>query len=433
MPGPLAGIRILDCSEIIAAPYGATLLSDLGAEVIKIEPVEGEPWRLQNQFMPNESRVFMPLNRGKKAMAINLRDRRGQAIFHKLVPTADVVIINYRPDTPAKLGIDYETVSAINPRIVYVWNTAFGRKGPHAHRPGYDIIIQAFSGIMASWGSERGGFPVTMPTAIADFTSAIVIAWAVTTGLYSREQLGRGQLIDTSLLGTAMALNPNRYFSIEDLDHERIEALKESVHRAREEATSYADLKQRVLQARIASGDQVAANSDTPGTIYYRTYQCADGYIAVGNLSAALREKFQQAMGFEDPRYGPDPEISVLTEKGREIGRQLAAMLEAKFREKTVAEWTEYLDRCGVPNGPLLFPEELWDEPQVHANGLIAEVEHPSLGKMKVVGPPLQFSETPAAAVGASPALGQDNDAILAALGYSAEEIEDLRAAGVIR
>jgi formyl-CoA transferase len=430
MAGPLAGVRILDCTEIIAAPYGAAMLSDLGAEVIKVEPVPGEPWRLQAQFQPLESRSFMQLNRGKKGIAINLRDPRGQEAFHRLVPTADVMILNYRPDTPAKLGIDYETVSRINPGIVYVWNTAFGRKGPHAHRPGYDIISQAYSGIMTSWGSERGGHPVTMATAIADFTSALVVCWAVTTGLYDREKRGRGQLIDTSLLGTAMVLQPGRFFSIESLDHDKIEGMKEGVQKAREEAESYADLKERVNQARMRGG---AAAADSPGNIYYRTYACKDGYIAVGNLSAALRVKFQTAMGIEDPRYSGDPEIAPATERGREIGRKLVEVCEAKFLDHTVAEWMSYLDACGVPAGPVLFPEELWDDEQVKANGLIVEVEHETFGRVKMAGPPIAFSDTPTEVGPASPVLGRHTDEVLSEVGYSAAELSALRADGVIR
>jgi formyl-CoA transferase len=430
MPGPLAGVHILDCTEIIAAPYAAALLSDLGAEVTKVEPLEGEPWRLQAQFMPLESRNYMQLNRGKRGITLNLRDPRGQEVIHRLVSWADVLIVNYRPDTPANLGIDYETVSKINPRLVYVWNTAFGRKGPHAHRPGYDIIIQAYSGIMTSWGGERAGAPTTMATAIADFASALVIAWAVTTGLYSREVLGHGQLIDTSLLGTAMTLQPNRFFAIHDLDDEKFDGIKDGVKEARSRAATYAELQDLVIAARTKGG---FGPPDTGGNIYYRTYQCQDGFVAIGNLSAALREKFQAAMGIEDPRYGPDPEYAANTDKGREVGRRLVEVCEAQFREKTVQEWVDYLDRCGVPSGPVLFPEELLDDPQVAANDLLVETEHAMLGKVRMAGPPIKFSETPPEANAASPVLGQHTDEVLASLGYSADEIAGLRAEGVIR
>lgn len=431
MPGPLAGVRILDCTEIIAGPYATAMLSDMGAEVIKVEPVAGEPWRLQAQFIPLESRGFMQFNRGKKGIALNLRDPRGQEALHRLVKTADVMVLNYRPDTPKNLGIDYETVSKINPQLVYVWNTAFGRKGPHANRPGYDIIIQAYSGIMTSWGGERGGHPTTMGTAIADFASSITICWAVTTGLYSREKLGRGQLIDTSLLGTAMALQPGRYFAIDELDHEKIEGLKAGVRELRQEPMAYPELKEKLNLVRERKGGIVAA--DSPGNVYYRTYRCSDGFIAIGNLSAALRAKFQAAMGFEDPRYGGDPELAVATEKGREIGRQLVEMCEAQFAKKTVAQWLDHLDGHGVPSGPVLFPEELMDDAQVHANGLLADIDHPTVGKMRVVGPPIQFSETPTEAVSGSPILGADTDALLGEVGYTDGDLAALRAAGVIR
>jgi crotonobetainyl-CoA:carnitine CoA-transferase CaiB-like acyl-CoA transferase len=227
-----------------------------------------------------------------------------------------------------------------------------------------------------------------------------------------------------------MVLQPGRFFSIESLDHDKIEGMKEGVQKAREEAESYADLKERVNQARMRGG---AAAADSPGNIYYRTYACKDGYIAVGNLSAALRAKFQTAMGIEDPRYSGDPEIAPATERGREIGRKLVEVCEAKFLDHTVAEWMSYLDACGVPAGPVLFPEELWDDEQVKANGLIVEVEHETFGRVKMAGPPIAFSDTPTEVGPASPVLGRHTDEVLSEVGYSAAELSALRADGVIR
>ena len=429
MSGALTGIRILDCTEIIAAPYAAALLSDMGADVIKIEPVGGEPWRLQAQFQPLESRSFLALNRGKKGIALDLRDPRGQAIIHSLVETADVLLLNYRPDTPAKLGIDYETVSAINPRLVYVWNTAFGRKGPHAQRPGYDIIIQAYSGLMTSMGGERNGLPTTMPTAFADFSSALVLTWAITAGLFARERTGKGQLVDTSLLATALTMQPNRYFAINNLDREKRAHLREAIAEARRESQSYPELVEVVRLARL--GRQPVAESG--GSIYYRTYQTLDGFIAIGCLSAALREKFCRAMGIVAPRRSGDPGAVPTAEEVREIGRQLTATVEEKFRQKPTEAWLAYLDRCGVPSGPVLFAEELWDDEQVLANDLLINVEHATLGDLEMVGPPVQMSETPSQVQSAPPVLGADTDAILATLGYDAARIESLRQDGVIR
>src|SRR5579884_1060725 len=215
--GPLLGVRVLDISEIIAAPVSTMLLSDMGADVIKIEPPEGEAWRLQTQFMPGESKGFMSLNRGKRDLAVNLKTPEGQEIVHTLVRDADVVVVNYRPDVPARLGIDYQTLAAINPRIIYAWNTAFGRRGPYAHRPGYDIILQAMSGLMAAAGSTtEQGLPATVGgTAVADFSAGLTLAWAICAALYARERTGEGQEIDTSLFGSALMVQTSRFFSVE--------------------------------------------------------------------------------------------------------------------------------------------------------------------------------------------------------------------------
>src|SRR6202795_555796 len=179
IPGPLAGIRILEFSEIIAAPFAGMLLSDMGADIIKVEPPEGEPWRLFAQFIPTESRTFMSLTRGKRGLTLDLSKPEATEVVQKLVADMDVVTVNYRPDVSTKLGIDYETLSAINPRLIYCDNTAFGRKGPQSHRPGYDIIVQGASGVMAIEGKMLEGVPTLTTIPIADYSTGIMMAWAI--------------------------------------------------------------------------------------------------------------------------------------------------------------------------------------------------------------------------------------------------------------
>ena len=183
MSGPLDGIKVIEFTQIIAGPFGGMLLSDMGAEVIKIEPLEGDPWRGHNEFLPNESRNFIGLNRGKRSLPLNIKDPEGLKIVHKLVETTDVVISNARPDVPKKLGIDYETLSKINPQIIYCDNTSFGRKGPDNWRPGYDLVIQAMSGLIAGENKLEDDIPKPSAIAVSDYTTGVVIAWGVSACL----------------------------------------------------------------------------------------------------------------------------------------------------------------------------------------------------------------------------------------------------------
>ena len=177
LPGPLDGIKIVEFTQIIAAPFGGMLLSDMGAEIIKIEPIEGEPWRLHTEFLPKESKTFIALNRGKKSLPLDLQSQEGLEIAQKLVAEADVVIINARPDVPKNLGIDYETLSEANPKLIYCDNTAFGRQGPHGYRPGYDLIIQAMSGLLAADNKVVDGVPQQVTaTAVADLLTLEPVA-----------------------------------------------------------------------------------------------------------------------------------------------------------------------------------------------------------------------------------------------------------------
>jgi crotonobetainyl-CoA:carnitine CoA-transferase CaiB-like acyl-CoA transferase len=421
--GPLVGIRVLEFTQIIAGPFGCQNLADMGAEVIKVEPPEGEPWRLFSQFMPGESKVFQSLNRGKKSLVLKLQDAAAQEIVHRLMPSIDVVVINYRPDVPVKLGIDYETLSKIKPDLIYVDNTAWGRKGPWANRPGYDIVAQAVSGLMAAEGKTdpRGAPSIITSTAIADYGTGVAIAWAVCAALYHRERTGEGQLVETTLLNTALAFQNSTAMDLPAADALRTMKMQR-VGQLREKGASYPELiaAYQGLQALQAAGN-----------IYYRAYATKDGAIAVGALSPTLWAKVRAAiptefLGFADPNYNPlDPDYAKQAAAGVQA-------VEAQFREKTTEEWLQILENNGVPSGPVNFVEDVMHDPQVLANTIPVQLEHELSGPQTQVGPMLRMSKTPLEAQGASPALGKHTDEVLASAGYAEEQIKALRERGVI-
>jgi crotonobetainyl-CoA:carnitine CoA-transferase CaiB-like acyl-CoA transferase len=422
MPGPLDGVRVLEFTEIIAGPFGGMLLSDMGADIIKVEPPWGEPWRIYQEFIPTESRTYISLNRGKRSLPLDLTRPEALEVVYRLLPRMDVVIINARPDVPYKLGIDYETLSARNPRLIYCENTAFGRKGPQSHRPGYDIIAQAMTGLMAAEGKALDGVPQQIvSTAIADFASGIAIAWGVCAALYSRERTGKGQKIETTLLASALAVQTGRMLQVAAVDDEPRAAFLEALAQLKERGAPYEEV--------LARHQELTPRP--PGNIYYRTYQARDGFLAVGCLSAPLRRRLANALGLDDIRFQPgyDPR----SEEAKTFGEQLVKKAEELFREKTVDEWLTLLDKAGVPAGRVRFTEELIADEQVIANDLVVELEHSLAGKLKMVGPLLKMSGTPLKARSASPALGEHTDEILGALGYTAEEIQRLKDAGVTR
>ena len=421
MSGPLTGVRVLEFSEIIAAPFGGMLLADMGAEVIKVEPPWGEPWRLNSQFVPLESKTYISINRGKKSLPLDLSKPAAREIVGRLVPRTDVVIVNYRPDVPAKLGIDYEALSALNPRLIYCETTAFGRHGPESARPGYDIVIQAMSGLMAMDGHLQGGVPQVITPAVADFSTGIAIAWAVSAALYNRERTGQGQRVDTSLLGTALGLQANRFLWIEATDTESRQSLLEGLTELRSQGKSYQEMQ-----------EHHRAHTFTPLlNIYYRTYQTRDSVIAVGCLSDPLRKKLLSVLGLHDIRF--DAGYDAGSDEALAFAQALHGKAEAIFRQRSAAEWLRDLDAAGVPAGPVRFPEELVDDPQVLANGFQADLDHSLVGRMKMTGPLVQMSETPLEATASSPALGEHTDDLLRDLGYSADDVQGLRDAGVTR
>jgi CoA:oxalate CoA-transferase len=422
MAGALEGIKILDFTEIIAGPLATMLLADMGAEVIKIEPPWGDPWRFSREFIPGESHTYISLNRGKRSLPLDLTRTEGREVVEKLVLDADVVVVNYRPDVPAKLGIDYEALAKLNPRIIYCENTAFGRRGPHSSRPGYDLIIQAMSGIVASEGKIVDGVPQhVVSSALADFATGIAMAWGISAALYSRERTGEGQKIETTLLATALLLQTSRFLQVDAEDLSTRTEVLADLEKMRAKGRPFSEVHSRVEEAR----------GRPPGNIYYRNYQTSDGVLAVGCLSDTLRRKLADVLSIEDIRFNPgyDP----TTAEARRFGQELMIRVESLFRSRTMSDWIQTLDNAGIPCGPVRFIEELIDDDQVQANDLVVELEHVLAGSLRMVGPILRMTETPLRAKTASPALGQHTDEIFRELGYEEDEIERFRSSGITR
>jgi len=392
------------------------LLSDLGAEVIKVEPPEGEPWRLTSQFFPNESKAYQALNRGKQSLVLDLSRPECQEVVHRLVRTCDVTVINSRPDVAARLGVDYETLKQHRPDLVYVDSTAFGRKGPWAHRPGYDIVAQAASGLLMHrlWLDEHGFPALSGPAAPADFTTAYSIALAVCAALLHRNVTGRGQLVETSLLANALMIQGSAFMSVPVADGERRAAFLGDLEQSRASGEPF----DRFVRRRRAASETVIGMG-----IYYRGYKTRDGALTVGCLSPSTRERMRAALRIEDPLEGSSAKAAP---------REAIDRIEAMFEERTTDEWMAIFDTHGVPASPVWFVEELLDNPQVVENGYVVDLEHDLTGSQTMAAPPWRMSDSPPQAQGAAPPLGRDTRRWLRELGYGEEDICALADSGAI-
>jgi formyl-CoA transferase len=424
VPGALDGIRVLEFSQIVAGPVVGILLSDMGADVVKVEPPGGEARRNSAAVVPNEGKYFQSLNRGKRSLVVDLARPEGAAVIHRLIPAYDAVVCNYRHGVPARLGIDYAALRQLNPRLIYASITGFGETGPNASRAGSDIVAQAYTGLMnAEAKTDEFGAPVQITgTTVIDRSSGMAAAMAICAALYHRERTGEGQEIQVSLVHTGLEL----------LSHQ---VMREPVHDVTVRDPLLAELREK--RAAGSPYDEIAAIRKAQGPrfashrLYYGGYHTKEGALVLGAVTLQNRNAIRAILGMDDETDAPgfdaaSPGNRVRIEQWRE-------QIQQRLLACTAGEWVERFVAAGVPASVVNFPEEMADDPHVAASGIMVDLEHPVTGPQRVVGPIVRMSGTPTAATRPAPALGAHTREVLEQAGYSIAEIDALAASGAIR
>jgi formyl-CoA transferase len=392
----LEHLTVIDMTQVMAGPSCCQLLGDLGADVVKVEPVgTGDHTRqsMGHRLPHGESSAFLAVNRNKRSIAVDLKQDTGRAAFCRLIQGADVVVENFRPGVTKRLGVDYPALSALNDRLIYASISGFGQTGPYAGRPGYDLVAQAMSGVMSVTGGE-GGEPAKCGVPVADLSAGLYCAIGILTAYIAREQTGRGQYIDTSLYEAAFAMS------------------------VWETAELWATGN---VPRPMGSAHRMSAP--------YQALRTRDGYVTVGANNPRLWQRLCQCLGRED--LVSDPRF--LTNAGRMANREaLTAELESVLKERDTDDWVELLLDTGVPVGPLRDYRQVCEDPHTLAREMIIKMNHSAEGEIRGLGVPVKFSDTPSQIRRAAPLLGEHTDEILASLGYSETEIAALRGTGAV-
>ncbi len=408
--GPLAGLRVVDCSTVLAGPYCTMLLGDLGADVVKVEPPDGDatrgwgpPWvgPAATAGEPRTAAYYLAINRNKRGIRLDLKQPDGVAILRRLLERGDVLVENFRVGGFARLGLDDAALRELNPGLVHLAISGYGPVGPAADRPGYDFVIQAASGLMSITGAsdEDGGEPTKVGVAISDVVSGMLGAVAILAALVGRERSGSriardGQRIDVSLLGSTLAVLVNQ--------------------------------AQNAFVSGVAPGRLGNAH---PNIVPYETFTTADGAIAIAVGSERQWPRLCAAIGA--PELARDPRFAT---NGNRVERRAALrpILAARFATRSTANWLAALDAADIPCGPINDVLAAFASPEAEALGMTVELDHPAWGVIRQVGVPFQLSATPASVRTAPPALGEHTDEVLAELGYDAVEVARLRRSAIV-
>ena len=400
MARALEGIRVVDLSHVLAAPTTTMFLADMGAEVIHIEPPHGDDAREFGPFVghaeKNRSGYFISLNRNKKGMVLDLKQEKGKEILRELIKVSDIVIENFRPTTMRKMGFGWEDLQKLNPRIIYCSICGFGQDAlpEYAERPSYDMVAQAYSGIMSITGPE-GGPPCRVGTSVGDIIAGTHAAFGIMTALFYRERTGRGQRLDIAMVDSL-----------------------------------FATLENAVARFTISGEVPSPLGGIHPSITPFQGYQTKDSWIIAAIGTDQLFIKFSKVIGMEslsgDPRFATNP----LRTKHR---NELNTLLEPVMKEKSTAEWAKLFTEAGLPYSPINTIKQICEDPHIQYRKMLVEIDQPVVGKMRIANSPIRLSETPGGVFAPAPLLGQHSEDVLRdVLGYDQAKIDTLKKAGII-
>ena len=393
--GPLAGVKVLDLTQMMAGPFCTMLLADMGADVVKVEKPDGDDIRRSGPpFIEGESAAFLGINRNKRGMVVDLGTAGGVEVVRTMSQGVDVLVQNMRPGSMERKGLGYEALADTNPGLVYCTISGFGTTGPYRTRPGFDLVAQAMSGLMSITG-EPGGPPLRHGVPVTDLAAGMYGAFGILAAYVDRLKTGRGQHVETSLLEAGIAYT----------------IWESAVYFATGEPPGP-----------VGSGHLLS----TP----YQAFPTRDGHVMIGSANQRNWERLCRAIGradlLDDPRYADNA-------SRRQNQDALVADLEGTFSRWDSAHWLRVLDEAGVPNGPINDMRDVYDDPQVAARGMMEEMEHPVAGTTRHIGIPLKLSATPGSIRKPSPVLGQHTGEVLAEHGFGQDEVAQLRESGAVR